>query len=178
MQQKLELSLSLVVDWLKFAEGKNATLIAANGAAIYWLINLYASSSFSNELLNAYVLQALLFLFMSAMFCLTSFIPQVKVGWSASGKDPQEKDNLLAYADIAGYEPAHYLEALYKQNGVEQENVDPFEEDLAELVVTYSRIAMRKYALFNLGVWCVLSAIVTPVIALGIYFVRRRHVIS
>lgn len=176
MQKKLELSLSLVIDWLKFAEAKNATFIAANGVAIFGVLRLLESDFFSNTMYVIYIYQALLFLFISATFCFISFVPQVDISWLASKKIPQEKDNLLAYADIANYEPELYLETLYKQEGVNLKEISPFEKNLAELIVLYSRIAMRKYALFNLGIWCLLSAIVTPIIALGIYFIRRSYI--
>ena len=176
MQKKLELSLSLVIDWLKFAEGKNATLIAANGAAIFGVLSFLGINFPSNIMYVTYIYQALLFLFLSATFCLISFVPQVYVPWLASKKIPHEKDNLLAYADIASYDPELYLETMYKQEAVDLKEIGPFEKNLSELIVLYSRIAMRKYSLFNLGVWCLLSAIVTPIIALGIYFIRRSYI--
>ena len=176
MQKKLELSLSLVIDWLKFAEAKNATLIAANGAAIFGALSLFESNFPSNIMYVIYIYQALLFLFLSAAFCLISFIPQVYVPWLASKEIPKEKNNLLAYADIANYDPELYLETMYKQEKVNLEEISPFEKNLSELIVLYSRIALRKFSLFNLGVWCLLSAIVTPIIALGIYFIRRSYI--
>lgn len=176
MQKKLELSLSLTIDWLNFAENKNAMLIAANGAAIFGIFTLLGSATASNLMYESYIYQALLFLFLSAVFCLISFIPQVDIPWLNSKRSPKEKDNLLAYADIANYDSKLYLETLYKQQAVDLKNIDPFEEDLAELIISYSRIALRKYSLFSLGVWCMLSAIVTPVIALGIYFIRKNYV--
>jgi len=176
MQKKLELSLSLTIGWLNFAENKNAMLIAANGAAIFAILTLLGSSSTSNLMYVIYIYQSLLFLFLSAVFCLISFVPQVDIPWLNSMHPPKDEDNLLAYADIANYDSKLYLEAMYKQEAVDLKEIDSFEEDLAELVISYSRIAMRKYSLFNLGVWCMISAIVTPVIALGIYFIRRNYI--
>ncbi|MCW8922011.1 MAG: DUF5706 domain-containing protein [Gammaproteobacteria bacterium] len=176
MQSKLELSLSLTIDWLKFAESKNAMLIAAHGAAIFGIFTLLESGSISNSMYVFYIYQALLFLFLGAVFCLISFIPQVDVPWIESINPTKEEDNLLAYADIAKYDSKLYLEAIYKQEAIDLNEINPFEEDLAELIVIYSRIAMRKYSLFNSGVWCTLSAIVTPVIALIIYLIRKSHI--
>lgn len=180
MQKKLELSLSLTIGWLNFAENKNAMLIAANGAAIFAIFTLLGDSSTSTSTLTSmyeiYIYQALLFLFLSAIYCLISFIPQVDIPWLDSKRSPKEGDNLLAYADIANYDSKLYIETMYKQAAVDLKEIDPFEEDLAELVIVYSRIAMRKYSLFNLGVWSVLSAIVTPAIAIGIYFIRKSYV--
>ena len=178
MQKKLELSLSLTIGWLNFAENKNAMLIAANGAAIFGVFTLFGggSTSTSISMYEIYIYQALLFLFLSAIFCLISFVPQVDIPWLDSKRSPKEGDNLLAYADIANYDSKLYIETMYKQAAVDLKEIDPFEEDLAELIISYSRIAMRKYALFNFGVWCMLSAIVTPVIAIGIYFIRKNHV--
>lgn len=173
MHKKLELSLSLTIDWLRFAENKNATLIAANGAAIFGVLTLFGSGSTLNTMYLIYIYQALLFLFLSAIFCLISFVPQVDIPWLDSIQIPKEGDNLLAYADIANYDSKLYLEAMHKQVAVDLKEIDPFEEDLAELIILYSRIALRKYSLFNLGIWCMLSAIATPIIALGIYFIKK-----
>jgi len=175
MQNKLELSLSLTIGWLNFAENKNAMLIAANGAAIFGILTLLRSDFVSNQVFLIYIYQALSFLFLSAVFCLISFIPQVDIPWLKAMHSQNENDNLLAYADIANYDSKLYLEAIYKQAAVDINKIDPFEEDLAELIISYSRIAMRKYSLFNLGVWNMLSAIVTPVIALVIYFIRKNQ---
>jgi len=176
MQKKLELSLSLTIDWLNFAENKNAMLIAANGAAIFGIFSLLGDNSTPNSMYAIYIYQALLFLFLSAVFCLLSFIPQVDIPWLESRHSPNTTDNLLAYADIANYDSKLYLETMYKQETVDLKKIDPFEEDLAELIISYSRIAIRKYSLFNLGVWCMLSAITTPVIALVIYFIRKIYI--
>lgn len=174
MQNKLELSLSLTIDWLKFAEGKNATLIAANGAAIFGIITTLNSDFISNAIYEIYLKQAILFLFLSSLFCLVSFVPQVSVSRPNETITNAEGGNLLLYANIANYESRLYLEELYKRESADINLINHFEEDLAELVVTYSRIAMRKYSLFTLGVWAVISAIATPVIALVIYFLRKK----
>ena len=176
MQKKLELSLSLTIGWLNFAENKNAMLIAANGAAIFGIFTLIKGISTLDSMYVIYIYQALLFLFLSAIFCLISFIPQVNIPWLDTMHSPKEEGNLLAYADIANYDSKLYLETMYKQETVDLKEIDPFEEDLAELIISYSRIAMRKYSLFNLGVWCMLSAIVTPAIALVIYFIRNIYI--
>jgi len=135
MQKKLELSLSLVISWLKFAEGKNATLIAANGAAIFGVLSLSNNNFPSNIIYVIHLYQALLFLVLSATFCLISFVPQFYVSWLESKKYPQEKDNLLAPDDIVNYDPEDYLAAMYKQEAVNLKESCPFEEDLAELIV-------------------------------------------
>ena len=173
MQKKLELSLSLVIDWLKFAEGKNASLVAANGAAIFGIISLIGSTTATNEILLMYFYQALFFLVLSAVSCLISFIPQVHMTEQGSNGDKKNKDNLLSYADIAKYSPEHYLRLMYKQEDVELQEINSFELSLSELTVSYSQIALRKYTLFNIGVWSSLSAIVTPLLALAIYIFRK-----
>ena len=90
MQKKLELSLSLTIGWLNFAENKNAMLIAANGAAIFGIFTLLGGASASNSMYIIYIYQALLFLFLSAVFCLISFIPQVNIPWLDSKHPPKK----------------------------------------------------------------------------------------
>jgi len=176
MQKKLELSLSLVIGWLKFAEGKNASLIAANGAAVFGILSLFKNNFPSEAVYEIYIYQTIFFLLLSAAFCLVSFIPQVAINSSTPRKTSEKEGNLLAYADIANYDPELYLQAMCKQEALDLNEIGHFEKELSELIVTYSHIAMRKYSLFNLGVWCSLSAIVTPFIALGIYFIRRSYI--
>lgn len=176
MQKKLELTLSLTIGWLHFAENKNAMLIAANGAAIFAIFSLLDGDSSVNSIFMLYIYEALILLLFSAVFCLISFIPQVDVRWLSSMRPPEEGDNLLAYADIANYDSKLYLETMYKQESADLKEINAFEEDLAELIISYSRISLRKYSLFNFGVWCVLAAIVTPVIAAGLYYIRKYYV--
>lgn len=173
MKDKLEFTLSLVIGWLKFAEGKNATLVAANGAAIFWLLNLYGNDMPSDMKFVVYIYQAIILLFLSASFCLISFIPQVSVPWLMARGEPKNKDNLLAYSDIAKYDPDYYLESVYKQSDNNVTSADPYERHLSELIVLYSRIAMRKYSLFNAGVWFSLSAIVTPLGAVLVLIIKK-----
>jgi hypothetical protein len=48
VQRKLELSLSLTIDWLKFEKNKNSMLVGANGAAIFGIVTLTGGESSLN----------------------------------------------------------------------------------------------------------------------------------
>ena len=174
INDRLELALSLTIDWLKFAESKNALLITANGAAIFGLFTLLRSDFDTNIVYTIYIYQSIAFLAFSSVFTSISFIPYTGTSNVDMKEQPMETDNLLVYTDIAKYNPKSYLKTVYAQGKVENNESTPLERDLAELIVTYSRISVRKYSLFNKGIWCTLSAIVTPIITVVIFLFKKK----
>jgi len=87
-------------------------------------------------------------------------------------KKPAETDNLLFYGDIASYDPAGYLQALYKHCDAKDEAL-PIERDYAQQIVMNSRIAVRKYEWFTTSVWLTIGALVT-LIASGVGYVASK----
>lgn len=173
MEDRLRSILSDVNDWLKFAEGKNAAFLAANGVVVFGLLGLANGKTFVCKAAQYYFAIAVAFVVLSALVCLLSFLPQVKIPWLLPSRTSKEADNLSFYGDIAGYDPPSYVQALYHQAGEDTENISDFEEDLAEQAIVNSRIALRKYHLFNLAVWLDVIALLTPLLAIPLYLYLR-----
>ena len=158
--ERLKLALSLTIDWLEFAEAKNAILLSASAAAIFGLLALLRSPDFiTNDTIYACISLSIFLFSISLIHCSLSFIPVTSTVDSTN--------NLLSYSDIVKYDSKKYLETL---SGQENEKPGSFNNDLADLVVSYSKIAMRKYLLFNRAIWFALSAIVIPFATLSILF--------
>lgn len=176
MKDRLKYILSLVNEWLKFAESKNAALLAADTAMALGLLKVLQSYTLPSQIVKLYLSFSIVFLALAAIVCLISFISQVTIPWLATKCRPSETDNLLFYGDIAKYNPEKYMEKLYKQAMKDLDEIDAYEEDIAEQVIINSRIALRKYKLFNVALWLNVIVGLTPVgalILLGIIKLTR-----
>lgn len=155
-----------VNDWLKFAEAKNAMLIAFNGASIFGSIKLlnleYIKSS---DFLEGYFFFVIICLVFSTVNCLISFAPRVKIikgGFYDSGKIP----NVLFFEYLKG---KSNLEIIKEITGVnETDKYTTLEKDIAEQIKQNSIIASRKYSHFTVSVWITISAYITLPLA-GIF---------
>jgi len=111
-------------------------------------------------------------LILSALGCLISFVPKLRIPWLASRRKPTDTDNLLFYGDIAIYDPAGYLQALYKQCGAKDEAL-PIEKGYAQQIVMNSRIAMQKYEWFVISIYLTIGALFILTVA-GIGYVTIK----
>lgn len=159
--------LLMVNDWLKFAEAKNAGLIALAGLSLTGLLSFVAQ-------VEEFIYGAAVFLVAGAaiwlasiMLAIFSFMPMTShVRAKGELKDlVDDTDSLFYFGHLANFSSDTLLAAL----GVEQGEDSPrarFERDLAGQVITNSRITMRKLDLFDSATrWWVAG---TLVIAAGV----------
>ena len=173
MKDRLQYIFSLVNEWLKFGESKNAALLAADTALALGLVKMLQSSVLSNQIVILYVSISIPILALAAMVCLISFIPQTAIPWLSTSSRPKETDNLLFFGDIAKYAPKSYVEALYKQAEKAIDKVDAYEEDIAEQIIVNSRIALRKYKLFNTAIWLNVVTGLSPIGAILLFAIIK-----
>lgn len=152
-----------VNDWLKFAEAKNAMLIAFNGASIFGVIRLFDVEAISkSSFLSNYVLFVIICLIFSAVNCLISFAPRVKIvkGIYDTSKIP----NVLFFEYLKGKNNVEiYLEITGE---TDSSRITVFEKDIAEQIKQNSIIASRKYSHFTISVWITISAFISLPLAL------------
>ena len=96
MKQTLKYILSVIMDNLKFAEGKHSIIIALNGAIIVLCINFFSSQNLLILILNYGVI----------FFCGASIIISAMALLSRSiklkGKKPRKENiNLLYFKDLS-----------------------------------------------------------------------------
>lgn len=158
-------------NWLKFAEAKNGAIIALNSALIFGILKLNSSITNQNILLNYYISIGIFLLFVSIIMALLSFIPRLNYPYIIFDK-PTENDNLLYFGDILKYTPLTYYEKLQIKTCGESNKKD-FEMYYINQIIINSKITFIKFKQFEIAVWFTLSAFLTPIGGLLLYFVRK-----
>ena len=153
-------------DFLRFAEAKNAALIALGSGWFIASLNLECSGKTIPSPFTLCVPVAMIFSLSAAMLSLVSFLPRLNLAHFRGGRraGPHNK-NLLYFGDIASI-PIKTLEAeLRSRYYPDGEDLRPeYLEDLAVQVSVNSEIAMRKMKLFRGGVTTMAIAVVATVI--------------
>jgi hypothetical protein len=161
-----------VSDWLKFAEAKNAMILAFNAASIFGASKFIDSTK--DSYLNNYLFFVIILLIFSCAVSLISFAPRVKIirtGLYAPGNIP----NSLFFEYLKTLTALQIIESI---NGC-QNSISPtqFEIDVAEQIKQNSIIASRKYSYFTISVWLTISAYITFPLAIVfcIYTYINKH---
>jgi len=161
----LSASLARVIDFLKFAETKNAALLTFASAWTFASINLLTSDHAPAGILGRAFWLALILFSSAAVVLIISFLP--KLNLPALHRDPAQSKNLLYFGDIAKFDTAAFrtvVQERYKADGA-QSITDEYLEDLIIQVSVNSKIARRKYDMFNAGAWLVLIALLALALA-------------
>jgi flagellar biosynthesis/type III secretory pathway M-ring protein FliF/YscJ len=162
-----------VKDWLRFAEAKNAMLIAFNGASIYGVAKLsFWVQDGKTTFIEGYLYFMIIILVLSIIVCLVSFVPRVKF-MLLSVTNFDKKNNIFFFEHLAKINATKIIKEL-KEKGVNDEFTD-LDTDIAVQVHQLSTVASRKYGLFTVAVWTTVSAYVTPIIAViaAIYVYKK-----
>lgn len=151
-------------DWLKFAEAKNAMLIAFNTASIYGVAKLpFLNKTTGVNFLDGYFSFVIILLVLSTVTCLISFVPRLKFTYlSVSNTD--KEDNIFFFEHLGESTPEKILESL-KAKGVKDE-FSEIDKDIAVQIHSIANVARKKYSLFTVAVWVTVSAYVSPLVAL------------
>lgn len=172
MEERLRIIFENVNSWLRFAEAKNGALFAANLALVCGNLRIVCDISKSHQYLFSYLWVVTGVLLISAVICLTSFVPQLKMPWFF--KNPtSDLDNLLFFGHLAKYQPYVLLEKLEKTFEI-QSKKSQIELNYAEQIIVNSKIAVIKYAYFKFAIWLSISAIATPLIAIIFWFINNK----
>jgi hypothetical protein len=176
VEEQLKAIFTNVNDWLKFAETKNAALIAANAAVSFASFSILVQNwSKLDTRLCWYLISLIICALSSATIALLAIIPRTSLLISISKEKPNDvTDNLLFYGDIAKYKPAEFVKALKRRFGETDTLLSGLESDYGQQIVINSQIAFRKHTLFRFSAWLTISAIITPLIAGIIFFVTER----
>lgn len=165
MEKKLELIFDNVNNWLKFAETKNAMLLGFNGVVFFGIIRLYLSDLIKVEgVLKLYLSVALIFLLISSLVLLLSFIPNLKI-LRPTFNFKKNNDNYLFF-DVLRCKTKDEIINRYKNN---DEIIEDYHIHLAEQIITNATITKRKYDYFTLALWVSISSFLTPVIGLTFF---------
>jgi hypothetical protein len=148
-----------VNDWLKFAEAKNAMIIAFNSASIYGITQTFNIDCIKNStFLTNYLFFVIILLVFSTICSLISFAPRVKIikgGYYAPGNIP----NVLFFEYL---KTKTNIQIIKEVTGVlDEETFTTIEKDIAEQIKQNSIVASRKYSYFTISVWLTMAAYIT-----------------
>lgn len=168
---KLAEIFSNVNSWLTFAETKNATLIALNGAGVFGLVCSLLNSDYNGgPWLTLYLWNVVVFLGLGTVISLLSFSPVVSA-FKAKKKFPSRNKanlNLLFYGELVQYDSAKdYVVQIYKRyynTGLNENQVSKIHLDYADEILINSRITARKYTFFKWALFSDLLAIFSPLL--------------
>jgi Family of unknown function (DUF5706) len=158
-ERVLTSSLARVLDFLKFAETKNAALLTFASASILASVSNLNNAALGSEWRAAFTFALPLFIF-TALTALYSFLPKTLLG--SFHKDPEQTKALLYFGDAASFAPAAYKQRILEryfppENESATQN---YLDDLAVQIAVNSQITKRKLAIFNTGAMIVVLAII------------------
>lgn len=148
-------------EWLRYAEAKNGVLLTLNGAFLVGMHQIFQSYSLNN-LANIYLWIATSFLTMSLIVTLASFYARTKTfGFNIPKKTSCISSNMLYFGHLANTNPDDLLKSLTMNP--DQHSHPVYAKNISEQIIINSKIASRKFALFNFALILTISAIITPV---------------
>lgn len=161
IEEKLNSIYQHTNDMIKFAEAKNAGLIAFNGAVIIGLATLIKDLYCNLD--YRYLVYYLVFVL--TMNLVSIFISLASLTALLIHKELEitfkPNDNLLFFGTISSLTAEVYLANFKSKYGLYSEN-EQFELDFSRQIVITSQIAMRKFRLFNLALTWTFAGILTP----------------
>ena len=165
----------IVNDWLKFAEAKNAVLLAFSGTGITVIVTyLSAASNVLNSLQQGSLISMSL-LCISALISSLSFLPKTdleRIVWLISKPSRRSKlglkdsDNFYFFNDLKKYQPVELLSSMNRLYFDDQVELPYKKEDLdlASQIIVNSEIASIKFKFFTASLSIlILSFFVTPI---------------
>jgi hypothetical protein len=173
---KLWMIFQNVNEWLKFAEAKNAILLAFSGTIVAANTTLLATIQSLPSSLRVGLLASVFLLCTCSFVCATSFLPKInldKILWLKSRLykpiRPQVSDNLYYFGHLKNYDSESLLNSI-NQDYLAGSIVLPYNKeskDLATQIIVNSDLAFRKYRLFSFSVYILLAAIgIVPIVIL------------
>lgn len=164
----LSASLARTIDFVKFAEAKNAALLTFCSAWILALTNIALSNKDLPAFTKTSMALSVTMFFAGLIICLSSFLPKTNLS-KLSGNHNRLK-NMLFFGDVHLMTLSEFItdSSLRYSPSEDNSTTASYISDLSEQIVINSRIAQRKFQLFNRGiVFCALAivALITPVIA-------------
>lgn len=154
MNEDLKYTFHNINEWLRFAEAKNAGLLALNIASIIGLLQL--DDPFRGD--AGFLKGIMIFLFcLSCCICLYSILPVINKGFRFYKKmeEPEfekqkEHLNALFFGDIARLSAGQFLSLFEFKHEVKLTRA---EKDFGIQITNNAEICVQKYNLFKIAAW-------------------------
>jgi len=170
MKDDLDSIFENVNNWLKFAETKNAMLVGFNAACLFALLKLLEQIKGGHWLMITYVSLFAVCTVISLILCLLSFAPLTKVPWM-SRITGCAAPNMIFFGHLKSMGKQGLLKMVAESTGKTDATPTKLEMDYADQIIINSKIADKKYTVFRVGLWFTISAFLTPLVGLVLYFI-------
>ena len=152
-------------DWLKFAEAKNGALLALQCAVLVGICQAIATKPVDEGLLPLYLLQGAICILCGITLGIASLLPRLSPPFWITFPKASSPCKILFFGDICSHNAQSYLKEYYACADTSG-SYSKLYLQIAEQIVTNSRIAFIKYKQFNACAWLLLAAVMTPLGAL------------
>jgi hypothetical protein len=174
LENKLTYIFSNINEWLKFAEVKNAALIAFLIAAISGLLGFMASFQQLHQSLKIGIFFCVVSLIVSCIISLLSFAPKVnrlEIIYLHKKGEILDSDNLLFFCNLAKYDANTLASKIAdKYFAIELPNPPKIYTDITEQIIINSKIATAKFRFFKIALNFVFLAISSLLVVSSIHF--------
>ena len=167
------LSASLIrsIDFVKFAETKNAALLTFSSAWIIAICNIMlGGKTFPYFYTNLFEVALILFI-VSTLVAILSFLPKTKL--SSFTKNDNRTSNLLFFKDIASLRIPDFenqIQSRYMPSAQESFTSEYFSDIINQISVN-SQIATNKFKQFHCGALFSLTAIIILLISPSLHLI-------
>lgn len=150
-EKTLTSQLARLLDLNKFAEAKNATLIAFSSASGVSQINSLTQHTFKVGDVVNYSLISISCFTLSVVIAFYSFLPKISIAGLTFASQP--KPNLLFFGDVADMSLLTFRSQLISRYLPSESNstTEEYLEDLSTQLYVVSKIATSKFKLFNIA---------------------------
>jgi hypothetical protein len=160
-------------DWLKFAEQKNAGLLALNIGIIWGVSRLLEGFKITNEILYCFHVLAYGLIILSSIICIFSFLPILTNRWWLKKKEKSHDDNIFYFGDISKYNSGDYLKLIKIKYNIENYKFNGAEKDFADQIIINSKIALDRFIFYMYSSWLTVFAIIIFVVTLSIDYIGK-----
>ena len=160
--------LNNVIDWLKFAEAKNATFIAFNGAGIIGICSFIKDIPENYLFRKSYIFFLLIIFLISTIILLISFIP-VLTPLNHKHKYTNRNSNVIFFGDLSQLTTEELLKKYCKNKKFKD-----IDKDIAAQIIINSRIALRKFTYFKYAIWLIVIGFFPLAILKVIYNIIQK----
>jgi hypothetical protein len=168
-QPHLKEILTFVDGHVKFAETKNAALLAIAAGALFVIAQVIAEHPPSSWLAG-YIGFLLIGCTLSAAVSLLSFLPATQIPWIRSRRSWERGGgSLLFFGEIQQYDAESYISRLSSSTRHDIEEATELGFMYAEQIIANAKIAAKKFTYHRIALWCLLCGVLTPVVGLALY---------
>ncbi|WP_251976695.1 Pycsar system effector family protein [Salinicola avicenniae] len=142
----------IVNNWLKFAEQKTGVIIVLN-SGLSWGVTRLSQSLIEKTGFAA--LTSITIISMSTTLCIISLLPimQKMLCGRPSIQTEEKRKSCIYFGDIAGMTNTEFSNAYAKSNGIETDELNGFDKDIIDQIITNSKIALEKFFLVRIASW-------------------------